>query len=78
MNGLFFNSGSAEIQRKSQALLDNVAKIINVNPSCKFEIQGHTDNSGNEAKNLQLSKDRVAAATDYLIKKGGRVYQTMY
>jgi len=52
MNGLFFNSGSAEIQRKSQALLDNVAKIINVNPSCKFEIKGHTDNSGNEAKNL--------------------------
>jgi len=52
MNGLFFNSGSAEIQRKSRALLDNVAKIINVNSSCKFEIKGHTDNSGNEAKNL--------------------------
>ncbi len=70
MEGLFFNSGSAVIQRKSYSVLDNVAQIMNANPSYKLNIEGHTDNTGNEAKNLQLSKDRAAAAKTYLINKG--------
>ncbi len=70
MEGLFFKSGSSVIQRRSYVVLDNVAKIMNENPSYKLKIEGHTDNTGNEAKNLQLSKDRAAAAKAYLVKKG--------
>lgn len=70
MEGLFFGSGSAVIQSKSYAVLNNVAKIMKDNPSYKLDINGYTDNTGNEAKNLQLSKDRAAAAKAYLVKKG--------
>jgi len=70
MEGLFFNSGSSVILSKSYTVLDNVARIMNENPSYKLSISSYTDNTGNEAKNLILSQARAAAAKTYLIKKG--------
>ena len=42
-----------------------ILKTLNI------EIAGHTDNIGNKAKNLKLSKDRANSVRTYLIKKGG-------
>ncbi|MGB1040684.1 MAG: OmpA family protein, partial [Flavobacteriales bacterium] len=70
MEGLFFKTGSSVIQRQSYSVLDNVAQIMIANPDYKLSIEGHTDNTGNEAKNLKLSQSRAAAAKDYLIRKG--------
>ena len=36
----------------------------------KILIAGHTDNVGNAAVNLQLSKDRANSVRAYLLKKG--------
>jgi len=70
MEGLFFGSGSSVIRSKSYTVLNNVASIMNANPTYKLSISGYTDNTGNEAKNLSLSKARAAAAKAYLVKKG--------
>ena len=35
-----------------------------------LQLKGYTDNTGDKAKNLQLSKDRAAAVKNYLISKG--------
>jgi outer membrane protein OmpA-like peptidoglycan-associated protein len=40
MEGLFFNSGSSVILSKSYTVLDNVARIMNENPSYKLSISG--------------------------------------
>lgn len=70
MKGLFFESGSARIKASSLKVLDNIAKVMNANKAYNLMIEGHTDASGDEAKNLILSKDRAKAAKDYLIAKG--------
>ena len=68
--GLFFNSGSAKIKPASYRVLNDVYSILSENPTYKLDIEGHTDSSGDAAKNLQLSKNRAHAAEQYLIKKG--------
>ena len=50
--------------------LQNIIKAFEKSPDLHLEIGGHTDRSGNEVKNKQLSKARAKFVYDYLIKKG--------
>lgn len=70
MEGLFFKSGSAVIKTSSYKVLDNVSKVMNAHTEYVLLVSGHTDSSGDAAKNLLLSQNRAKAAKDYLIKKG--------
>ena len=40
------------------------------NATVKIEIQGHTDNQGDAAKNLVLSEARAKTVYDFLINEG--------
>ncbi|HUS64785.1 MAG TPA: OmpA family protein [Kofleriaceae bacterium] len=66
-----FKTNSAVILRQSNALLDNVASVLSSHPSItKVEVQGHTDDRGNDAYNLGLSQRRAEAVVAYLVDKG--------
>ena len=52
--------------------------ILQNNNSIKIEISGHTDNSGNEIKNKQLSIARAKFIYDYLIQNGINENQIIY
>lgn len=39
-------------------------------PQSQFQISGHTDPSGSEANNLQLSRARAQSVADYLVSQG--------
>jgi OOP family OmpA-OmpF porin len=39
-------------------------------PTWKIKIVGHTDNVGSDASNLELSKKRAIAVSNYLVTKG--------
>lgn len=70
LTGIQFETGSSKIKSSSFPILNDVVKVMQENPSYELDIHGHTDNTGNADKNLQLSKDRAAAVREYLVKKG--------
>nr|WP_294908107.1 OmpA family protein [uncultured Lacibacter sp.] len=67
---VFFNTGSAQLQKKSYAPLNEVATILKENPTLQLDVEGHTDNTGDAAKNQTLSENRAAAVKTYLVSQG--------
>lgn len=70
ITGVQFETGKDVITTESFPILDNVVKVMKNNPAYKLEINGHTDNQGDDAMNLDLSKRRAAAVKKYLAGKG--------
>ena len=70
LKNVFFESGKAILQDKSQWELDNVASLLKANPNVKVELSGHTDSQGDDSNNMSLSIARAQAAYDYLTNKG--------
>ncbi len=70
MQGIQFETGKATIKKNSYAMLNQIADIFKANPTYRVEVQGHTDNVGNDDYNLKLSDLRANAVRDYLIKQG--------
>lgn len=68
---VYFDTGRATIQKKSNALLDQVAGILVDHSEINLvQVEGHTDNVGKPEKNKTLSQDRANAVKNYLVKKG--------
>lgn len=66
-----FETASAQIQKASYGLLDEVAKVLVKNPNLgPVIIEGHTDNRGGAQYNKDLSFRRARSVEDYLVKKG--------
>lgn len=70
LNNVFFETGSASLQKISFVELDKLVSFLNENPGVKVRINGHTDNVGNDDVNLPLSEARAKSVYDYLIKQG--------
>ena len=64
-----FESGSAVLAVSGTQILDEMAVALNKVGGKKVKIIGHTDSSGDAAKNLVLSKERAVAVKNYLINK---------
>jgi outer membrane protein OmpA-like peptidoglycan-associated protein len=68
---VYFEYNKAIIKKESYPILDAVAATLQGNPSILLiEVQGHTDERGNDDYNLDLSDRRAKAVKDYLIDKG--------
>src|SRR5579872_4861940 len=69
-HGINFDVDKSSIRPESMGTLNMVAGILKSNPDLKFEIDGHTDNSGDAAHNLTLSLQRAAAVKAQLVAMG--------
>jgi OOP family OmpA-OmpF porin len=65
-----FETGKSDIQSDSQAIIEQLAEMLNANTALKISIEGHTDNVGNAASNKTLSENRSKAVKNALVAKG--------
>jgi outer membrane protein OmpA-like peptidoglycan-associated protein len=67
---LLFPSGEQELSPIARQSLDEVATAIAQQPEdTMIRVEGHTDASGSEAQNEQLSKKRAQAVANYLMER---------
>ena len=67
-----FPVNKAEISDEAKALVDEaVAPLVQANRGVYFEIEGHTDSTGDAAYNYKLGEQRAMAVRDYIAKKYG-------
>ena len=68
---ILFKQGSAKIDEEKFALeLDQIVKYLNFKKELKILIEGHTDMTGSEKFNLNLSGKRAESLKRVLIKMG--------
>ncbi|MFP5080230.1 OmpA family protein [Pedobacter sp. JCM 36344] len=67
LKNIFFNTNEFILLPESLTELYNLSQLLMKNPSLNIEIQGHTDNIGNDAQNEKLSLNRAKSVYDYLI-----------
>ncbi|PJD99881.1 MAG: hypothetical protein CK427_15190, partial [Leptospira sp.] len=70
LNNLFFETGSAEIQKESEGELLRLIEILEKSPQIEILLEGHTDDVGKSQSNMDLSLARANAVKDFLISKG--------
>lgn len=69
-NDVLFAVDSAILTSEARLTLDDAAAVFLDFPKTAIVVQGHTDSTGTEAHNQELSKRRAAAVKGYLIGKG--------
>lgn len=70
INDVYFPFNSFDLTGDSKAILDQLNEFLTENPSIRIEIQGHTDNIGNDNENMILSKNRAKSVYNYLVTNG--------
>lgn len=69
-HGINFDTDQAIVRPESMGTLNQIKKIMDTDPTLKFEIDGHTDNSGAAAHNKDLSQQRAEAVKSQLVAMG--------
>jgi outer membrane protein OmpA-like peptidoglycan-associated protein len=67
--GIYFDFGSAALRPESEPVLKEIADALAGNAAWKLRIEGHTDNVGGDAPNLDLSRRRADSVRDALVSR---------
>ncbi len=70
LENIYFQQSTSILLPTSHQSLQKIADLLQKNSALHIKISGHTDNVGNETRNLHLSKLRAATVMNYLINKG--------
>ena len=69
--GLEFKAGKTNISEQGNRILDKLGNYLLLYPNTTVIVEGHTDSSGKEDKNLALSEERALTVRNYLISSSG-------
>jgi len=67
--GIYFDFASDRIKKESEPVLAEIAQVMKQNPTWKINVEGHTDNIGGDAYNMDLSQRRAAAVKQALVSR---------
>lgn len=64
---LYFSQSNTDMANRSKQELELLLEFLRRNEYFKIELAGHTDNVGDEDKNMMLSVDRASVIRQYLL-----------
>jgi outer membrane protein OmpA-like peptidoglycan-associated protein len=70
LKNIRFNTDESVLLDGSTKQLDELIQWLKTYPETQIQISGHTDNTGTEKHNLELSANRAKAVVEYLAKYG--------
>jgi len=65
-SGILFDVNKSDLKPVAKTNLENLASILNKYEDTNILIEGHTDNTGSDEYNMQLSERRSQAVANYL------------
>jgi outer membrane protein OmpA-like peptidoglycan-associated protein len=68
--GVLFDFNKSTLQTASDPVLEQILGLLTKDAALKLDIQGHTDNVGNDAYNQTLSEARARAVVAWLTQHG--------
>jgi outer membrane protein OmpA-like peptidoglycan-associated protein len=70
LSGILFDVGKSTLKGGSQASLERIAAVLTQYPQHQILVEGHTDASGSEEFNLDLSRARASSVRSALVTAG--------
>ncbi|HXH12942.1 MAG TPA: OmpA family protein [Alphaproteobacteria bacterium] len=70
LGDVLFEVNRADLKPGAIRNLDQLAEFLRQNPTRNILIEGHTDSTGSDSYNLDLSRRRAEAVRDFLIDRG--------
>jgi outer membrane protein OmpA-like peptidoglycan-associated protein len=70
LGDVFFAYNKADVRPRGRGIIDKVAKFLYKNPERTVAIEGHTDSTGSDEYNLDLSQRRADAVRFLLVSSG--------
>ncbi len=75
LKNIFFETNSWQLKEESGTQLDEMVLFMKNNPEVVMEVVGHTDRTGSESYNLDLSQKRAEAVARELLKRNIEPYR---
>jgi len=69
-SGILFDVDKAALRGEARTNLDKLAVILNKYPDTDILIEGHTDATGSDEHNLELSRNRASSVSGYVAGLG--------
>jgi outer membrane protein OmpA-like peptidoglycan-associated protein len=68
---IHFESNKAVINTQAEEIFSKAVQYLRDNPGVKIEVGGHTDNTGGEQMNLDLSRVRAESVREHILSQYG-------
>ena len=78
LKNVFFDVDKFILREESKIELGKLLSFLKLNPQIRIEVGGHTDNTGDKARNSVLSANRAKAVHEYLIQNGIEDFRLTY
>ncbi len=70
IKGITFETDKDVIRKSSESILNQALKVLNDFPDVRLEVQGHTDDQGDDEYNMDLSQRRTESVVRWFVEHG--------